>query len=69
MTNAEGLGGRREAGCRIFVTRQRRAQTGDVELLGETVVVQVIAVRRVYGWIELDQHIAGLHRLPVLHSN
>ena len=52
-----------------FRRTQRRAQSRDVELLGETVVVQVIAVRRVYGWIELDQHVAGLHRLPVLHSN
>ena len=31
--------------------------------------MQVIAFRRVYGRIELDQHVAGLDRLPVLHPD
>ena len=31
--------------------------------------MQVIAFRRVHGRIELDQHVAGLDRLPVLHPN
>jgi len=41
----------------------------DVELLGQKVVAQVVAFRRVHGRIELDQHVAGLDRLPVLHPD
>ena len=64
-----GIGGRREVGHRIVPAGECRAQPRDVELLGEDVVVQVIAFRRVYGRIELDQHVADLDRLPVLHPN
>ena len=63
------IGGRREVGHRIVPGGECRAQPRDVELLGEEVVAQVIAFRRVYGRIELDQHVAGLDRLPVLHPN
>ena len=63
------IGGRREVGHRIVPAGERRAQPRDVELLGEEVVAQVIAFRRVDGRIELDQHVAGLDRLPVLHPN
>ena len=31
--------------------------------------MQAIAFRRVHGRIELDQHVAGLDRLPVLHTD
>ena len=53
----------------IIAAGECRAQARDVEPLGEQVVAQVIALRRVRGRIELDQHVAGLDRLPVLHPN
>src|SRR5215472_17319780 len=64
-----GIGGRREVGKRIVPGGQRRAQPRPVELLGEEVAAQVIAFRGVHGRIELDQHVAGLDRLSVLHPN
>ena len=60
---------RREVGRRIVPAGECRPQPRDVELLGEEVVVQVIAFRRVYGRIELDQYIAGFDHLPVLRPN
>jgi hypothetical protein len=63
------FGGRREVGERIVPGGERRAQPRDVELLGEEVAAQVIAFRGVHGWIELDQHVAGLDRLPILYPN
>src|SRR5262245_9843841 len=63
------IGGRRKVGHTIVPAIECRAQACDVELLGEEVVVQVIAFRRVYGRIELDQHVAGLDCLPVLHPD
>ena len=63
------IGGRREVGGRIFSVGERRAQPGNVELFGEEVIAQAIAFRRVHGRIELDQHVAGLDRLPVLNTN
>jgi hypothetical protein len=63
------IGGRREVGQRIVAAGERRAQPRDVELFGEQVVAQVIAFRRVHGRIKLDQHVASLDRLPVLHPN
>ena len=62
-------GGRREVGHGIVPSGECRAQPRDVELLGEEVVAQVVAFSRVHGRIELDQHIAGLDRLSVLHPN
>ena len=41
----------------------------DVKLLGQEVAAQVIAFRGVHGRIELDQHVAGLDRLSVVHPN
>jgi hypothetical protein len=61
--------GRREVGKRIVPGGERRAQPRAVELLGEKIAAKVIAVRRVHGRIELDQHVAGLDRLSVLHPN
>ena len=63
------FGGRREVGERIVPGGERRAQPRDVELLGEEVAAQVIAFRGVYGRIELDQHVTGLDRLPVVYPN
>ena len=64
-----GIGGRHEVGHGIIAVGECRAQARDVEPLGEEVVAHVIALRRIHGWIELDQHVAGLDRLPVLHPN
>ena len=63
------VGGRREIGQGIVSAGQRRAQPRDIELLGQKIAAQVIAVGRVDGRIELDQHIAGLDLLPVLHAD
>ena len=63
------IGGRREVGHRIVPAGERRPQPRDVEMLGEEVVVQVIAFCSVNGRIELNQYVAGLDRLPVLHPN
>ena len=60
---------RREFGRRIISAGERRTQPCDIELLGEKVIVQVITFRRIHGRIELDQHVAGLDRLSVLHPN
>ena len=61
--------GRREVGHGIVPAAKCRAQPRDVEPLGEEVVAQMIAFRRVDGRIEFDQHVAGLDRLPVLHPD
>jgi hypothetical protein len=53
------IGGRCKVGHRIVSSGERRAQPRDIELLGEEVVAQVIAFRRVYGRIELDQYVTG----------
>ena len=63
------IGGRLEVGQRIVAAGKRRAQPRDVELLGEEIVLQMIAFGRVHGRIELDQHVAGLDRLPVVHMD
>ena len=63
------VGGRREVGDRIISAGQRRIQPRDVQLFGEEIIVHVIAFRRVHGRIELDQHVARLDHLPVLHPN
>jgi len=60
---------RREVSHRIVPRGERRAKPRDIQLLGEEVVAQVIAFRRVHGRIELDQYVAGFDRLPVLHPN
>ncbi len=64
-----GVGGRRKISQGIVPAGQRRAQAGDVELLGQKIAAQVIAVRRVRRRIELDQHVAGPDHLPVLHAD
>ena len=63
------IGGRHEVGHRIVAAGERRAQPGDVELLGEQVVAQMVALGFVYGRIEFDQDVAGLDLLPVLHTD
>ena len=60
---------RREVSHRIVPRGERRAKPRDIQLLGEEVVAQVIAFRRVHGRIELNQYVAGFDRLPVLHPN
>src|SRR5215831_19108441 len=63
------VGGWREVGGRIISAVQCRMQSGNIELLGEKVIVKVIAFRRIHGRIELDEHIACLDRLLVLNLN
>ena len=58
------VGGRREVGRRIVAAGKCRAQPRDIELLGHEIVVQMIALGRVHGRIELDQHVAGLDACP-----
>ena len=54
---------------RVIAGGQRGAQPRDVELLGNEIVAQMIALGGVHGRIELDQDIAGLDALPVLHMD
>ena len=56
------VGGRHEIGRGIVAAGERRAQSRDVEPLGEQVVAQMIALGLVGGRIELDQDVAGLDR-------
>ncbi len=58
-----------EVGRRVVASGEGRAQPRDIELLGQQVAAQVIAFRRIDRGIELDQHVAGPDRLPVLHGN
>ena len=64
---SDRIDGRHEIGHGIVAADQCRAQPRDVELLGEQIVVQMIAFRDIHGRIELDQHVAGPDHLPVLH--
>jgi len=64
-----GIGGRVEVGGRIVAGGDRGAQAGDVDLLGQEVGAQVIALRRIDGRVELDQHLARTDRLSVLHPD
>ena len=55
-----------EVGHRIESGDECSAQPRDVELLRKQVVVEVIALGRVYSRIKLYQYVARLDRLPVL---
>lgn len=52
-----------------FAARQCGAEARDVEPLGHEIVMQTIALCGVHRRIELDQQVARLDRLPVLHVN
>ncbi len=71
MTTSTGIGvGRRdEIGGAVAAARKRRAQARDVEPLGYEIVVQMVALGFIDGRIELDQHVAGLDALSVLHAD
>ena len=64
-----GARGRDEVRRMVVTDRKRRAQPRGVELLGEQIILEVVAFGGVDGRIELDQDVAGLNRLPVLHPD
>jgi hypothetical protein len=64
-----GIRGWPEVNQRIVSSGERRAQAGDIELLGEEVAMQVIALCGVYRGIEFYQHVAGFDRLSVVHPD
>src|SRR5262245_35798458 len=61
------VGGRPEFGEWIVTAAERCPQPRDVELLGQEVAAQAIALGPVCRWIEFDQDVTGLDRHPVLH--
>ena len=60
-------GGSNEISCGIIAAGKCRAQARDIEPFGQQVVAQMIAFGLIGGRIELDQDVACLDRLTVLH--
>ena len=63
-------GRRREVGRMIIAGRQRRARSrATLSCSASRSLLEVVAFGGIHGRIELDQHVAGFNRLPVLHPD
>jgi hypothetical protein len=60
---------RDESGQHIGGIAERRAQPRDVELYRDKIACQVVALRHARRRVELDQHIARLYALAILHMD
>ena len=60
---------RMEIGERIGTVGEGGAQPGDIELGGDEIALQVLALSPCDRRVELDQHIAGLHGVTVMHMD
>src|SRR5215470_18986182 len=56
---------RRERGKRVVLPCQRRTQPRGIKLRGHEVAFQVSELGPAYGWIKLDEHVAGADALTV----
>ena len=61
--------GRLEIDYRILGVRQRSPEPGNVELGRDQVALDMVALGKIHGGVELDEHVARLHRHAVAHVN